>query len=151
MMTPVVEPVTVWRVRLRRGDVRDAEGTLRLDGDALVFEDHASSAATTLELSTVRSARRVRGSPILLVAHVDGDERVETAFYFSQPPPLDTRAGESPTGRPIGSMAAMRGASKRGHRRENVKYLTARAGRFKQEIREWVEEIEARARGSSQG
>lgn len=132
------EPVTVWRVRLQRGDVRDYEGTLRLDDDALVFEDRASAGQTRLELSVIHSARRVRGSPVLLVAHDDQGERVQTAFYFSQPPPLEmpplgsTRA--SPMGRP----------SKRRHQRKNVSYLTTRSGGMKQTIEAWVEEIRAR-------
>ena len=66
-----MEPVTVWRVQLRRGDVGDREGTLRLEDDALVFEDLVSASEITLPLADIRSARRVKGSPILIVAYDD--------------------------------------------------------------------------------
>ncbi len=140
----MVEPVTVWRVHLRRGDVRDREGTLRLDDDALVFEDRETAGETRLEISAIRSAKRVKASPILLVAHDDGGDRIETAFYFSQPPPLETSTGPvgGSSARPaLGPLAAMQRSSKRRHQRENVRYLTARGGNAKQAIQEWVEEI----------
>jgi hypothetical protein len=144
----VVEPVTVWRVQLRRGDVGDREGTLRLEDDALVFEDRASASEITLPLADIRSARRVRGSPILVVAHDEAGERAETAYYFSQPPPLEApppgSAGTSSTGRPLGPFAAMRRTSKRRHQRENVKYLATKAGGLKPTIQAWVDEISAR-------
>ena len=139
----MVEPVTVWRVHLRRGDVHDREGTLRLDDDVLVFEDRASAGETRLEISAIRSAKRVKGSPILLVAHDDGGNQVETAFYFSQPPPLETSAGTvgGSSARPTLGLAAMQRPSKKRHQRENVRYLTARGGSLKQTIEDWVEEI----------
>lgn len=143
-----MEPVTVWRVQLRRGDVGDREGTLRLEDDALVFEDRASASEIVLPLADIRSARRVKGSPILIVAHDEAGERAETAYYFSQPPPLDApppgSAGTSATGRPLGPFAAMRRTSKRRHQRENVKYLATKAGGLKPTIQEWVDEISAR-------
>ncbi len=145
-----MEPVTVWRVQLRRGDVGDREGTLRLEDDALVFEDRASASEIALPLGDIRSARRVRGSPILIVAHDESGERAETAYYFSQPPPLEASppgsVGTSSTGRPLGPFAAMRRTSKRRHQRENVKYLATKAGALKPTIQAWVDEISARAR-----
>lgn len=142
------EPVTVWKVRLRRGDLREHEGTLRLDDDALVFEDTASTDETRLEFSAIRSAKRVRASPILLVAHEDRGERVETAFYFSQPPPLDAssrRGGEAASkDRALPPLASVRGSSRKRHQRENVRYLTARSGSLKPTIEAWVQEIGAR-------
>lgn len=145
----MVEPVTVWRVQLRRGDVGDHEGTLRLDADALVFEDRASQREMRVAFTEIRSVRRVKASPILIVTHVEGGERAKTAFYFSQPPPLEMPApgstGASTTGRPLGPFAAMRRTSKRRHQRENVKYLTTNAGGFKATIQAWADEIGARA------
>lgn len=146
----VVDPVTVWRVQLRRGDVRDVEGTLRLDADALVFEDHASASETRVAFAEIRSARRVRASPILIVVHDDAGARSQTAFYFSQPPPLEAPAPGSPgaTGRrPLGPFAAMRHTSRRRHQRENVKYLATKAGSLKPTIQAWADEISARSRG----
>lgn len=142
------EPVTVWKVRLRRGDLADREGTLRLDNDALVFEDKTSDDLTRLEFSAIRSAKRVRASPVMLVVHEDQGERVETAFYFSQPPPLDALSplseGTGSSGRTLGPLAAARGSSKKRHQRENVRYLTARGGGLKPTIQGWVEAIGAR-------
>ena len=143
----MVEPVTVWRVHLRRGDVHDREGTLRLDDDALVFEDRATVGETRLEISAIRAVKRVKGSPILLVAHDDGGNQVETAFYFSQPPPLETSAnpaGGSSARPTLGPLAAKQRPSKRRHQRENVRYLTARGGSLKETIQGWVEEINER-------
>ena len=144
-----MEPVTVWRVLLRRGDVREREGTLRLEAEALVFEENDAADETRMAFSSIRSAKRVRGSPIMIVVHEEAGERAETAFYFSKPPPLETEPlggrSTSPTGRPIGPFAAMRRTSKRHHQRENLRYLTARSGGWKQTIQAWVDEIGWRA------
>jgi hypothetical protein len=141
----VVEPATVWRVQLRRGDVRDREGTLLLDADALVFRDSASAEETRLGFGEIRSARRVKASPILIVVHDDGGERSETAYYFSPPPPLEApppgSAGTTSSGRPLGPFAAIRRTSKRRHQRENVRYLATKAGGLKTTIQAWVDEI----------
>ena len=146
----MVEPVTVWRVQLHRGDVGDHEGTLSLDLEALVFQDRATGETVRLEFARIRSARRVRGSPVLIVAHDDGESRAETAFYFTQPPPLEApppgSSGATSTGRPLGPFAAMRRTSKRRHQRENVKYLTTKAGGTKATIQAWADELASRAR-----
>jgi hypothetical protein len=145
----VVEPVTVWRVELRRGSVGDREGTLRLDADGLVFVDRAEERSVTLAYSAIRSARRVRASPILIVTHDERGERAEIAFYFSQPPPLEVaepgRASAPSMGRPLGPFAAFRRTSKRRHQRENVKYLATKAGGLKPTIQAWADEISVRA------
>lgn len=141
----------MWRVELRRGDIADREGTLSLEDDALIFEDRSTGERRGLPFRAIRSARRVRASPILLVVHAEGEQRLETAFYFSQPPPLDApapgSAGTSATGQPLGPFAAMRRSSKRRHQRDNVKYLATEAGRLKATIELWADEIGARANG----
>lgn len=147
----MIEPITVWRVRLRRGDLREHEGTLRLDDDGLVFVDR-SEQEQRVAFGAIRSARRVRASPILIVVHDEDDGRAETAFYFSQPPPLEVPPPGSPEGpsttpRPLGPFAAMRRTSKRRHQRENVKYLATKAGAFKPTIQAWADEISERRRG----
>ena len=144
----VVDPATVWRVELRRGDVRDREGVLRLESDALVFEDRASAARHRMAFDHIRAARRVKASPILIVVHDEDGERAETAFYFSQPPPLEITdqrsAGTTSMGRPLGPFAAVRRTSKRRHQRENVKYLSTKAAGLKPTIQSWADEIAAR-------
>ena len=140
------DPVTVWRVVLRRGDVKEREGILRLDEDALVFEDAATAGETRTAFSAIRSAKRLRGSPVLLVTHDDSGEVARIAFYFAQPPVLDmpaTGASERSRERPVSPLASAR-SSKRRHQRDNVRYLTARAGRTKEPIDAWVVEIRAR-------
>jgi hypothetical protein len=147
----VVEPATVWRVQLRKGDVRDREGTLRIDSDALVFRDGGSSNEIRVGFHAIRSARRVRASPILLVVHEDDGKRIETAYYFSKPPPLEApppgSARATSSGRPLGPFAAMRRTSKRRQQRENVRYLSTKAAGLKETIQAWVDEIEVRTRG----
>lgn len=140
------EPVTVWKVVLRRGDVREREGTLRLDDDALVFEEPATASQQRMTYPTIRSVKRLRGSPVLMIAHDEGGEVVRIAFYFAQPPPLELPAGATagPSERPVGPLAASRRSSKRRHQRDNVRYLTARAGRMKGPIDAWVVEIRSR-------
>jgi hypothetical protein len=147
----VVEPVTVWRVQLRRGDLGEREGTLRLEADGLVFEDRATSQETKVPFERIRGARRVKASPVLIVTEQpESGERTEIAYYFSQPPPLDMPApgssGTTAAGRPLGPFAALRRTSKRRHQRENVKYLTTKAGGLKPLIQAWADEIGARAK-----
>ena len=148
---PVVEPVTVWRVQLRRGDLGEREGTLRLEADGLVFEDRATSQQTRVAFGEIRGARRVKASPVLIVTQQADDEHpTDIAYYFSQPPPLDMPApgssGTTAAGRPLGPFAAMRRTSKRRHQRENVKYLTTKAGGLKPVIQAWADEIAARTK-----
>ena len=148
---PVVEPVTVWRVQLRRGDLGEREGTLRLEADGLVFEDRATSHETRVSFGKIHAARRVRASPVLIVTEqLEGQQRADIAYYFSQPPPLDMPApgssGTTAAGRPLGPFAALRRTSKRRHQRENVKYLTTKAGGLKPVIQAWADEIEARSK-----
>jgi hypothetical protein len=147
---PVVEPATVWRVQLRKGDVRDREGTLRIESDALVFQDSATTSEIRLGFHEIRSARRVRASPVLIVVHDDEGRRTETAYYFSRPPPLETpppgSARTTSAGRPLGPFGAMRRTSKRRHQRENVRYLSTKAAGLKTTIQAWVDEIEGRTR-----
>jgi len=143
----VVDPATVWRVELRSHDIHDREGVLTLTDSALVFTDRATGSQTLVAFSEIRSVRRVRASPILMVTHADGGD---TAFYFSQPPPLERAVtgsvGTTATGRPLGPFGGMRRTSKRRHQRENVKYLTTKAASLKPAIQAWVDEISARRR-----
>ncbi len=92
----------------------------------------------------------MKASPVLIVTEQRDGQRADIAYYFSQPPPLDMPApgssGTSAAGRPLGPFAAMRRTSKRRHQRENVKYLTTKAGGLKPVIQAWADEIEARTR-----
>ncbi len=85
-----LQPVTVWLVRLQRGEVdKDVKGSLRIEGDQLIFtpaDDAGTYAFPFVELSR---AKRLRASPVMLVEHRRDGDRREIAFYFTQPPPLE--------------------------------------------------------------
>ena len=148
------EPTTVWMVLLRRGDLGERKGTLRLEPDAMVFEDATVQHERRIDFPMVRRARSVRGSPILIVTHEDDGDTVETAFYFTQPPPLrppepgdEPSPASMPGRKPMGPFSAIRRTSRRRHMRENVRYLTVQSGSKKPEIEAWVSEIAERTRG----
>ena len=146
------DDVTVWMVRLDRGQAgTELQGTLMLGDEAVVFTDSRSSAQTRFPISGLRKPKRVRGSPILmLVDQTDSGPR-RTAFYFSQPPPL--RGPEPGTtslpssglnSRPMGPLGALRRTSKRRHMRANIGYLTTMNASLKTVVDAWVAEIGAR-------
>ncbi len=148
------EPTTVWMVRLRKGEMGERKGLLTLDDEGLVFRDESLEQVRVVRFAQMRRAKRVKGSPILLVSHED-DERgaKETAFYFTPPPPLTpgdpfaVTESSGSMGRPMNPLAAMRRNSKRRHMRDNVRYLTAKSGSRKPEINAWVQEITERLNG----
>ena len=148
------EPTTVWMVRLRKGEMAERKGLLTLDVEGVVFREAGSlDQVRTFRFDELRRARRVRGSPILIVTHTDDRGAVDTAFYFTEPPPLEPSepftlsGGTGSVGRPLNPFAAMRKTSKRRHMKDNVRYLTARSGNKKAEIQEWVDEITTRLGG----
>jgi hypothetical protein len=148
------DATTVWMVRLDRELVRDdVRGTLALDTEAIVFTEARSGVEHRIPIQAVRQPKRVKGSPILMIAHsADGGVR-RVAFYFSQPPPLGPAEPGSTAlpdsgmaGRPMGPFGAFRRTSKRRHMRTNLTYLTTTNAGYKQAIQEWVEEIGSRMR-----
>ena len=142
----------MWMVRLDRGQVHeDTRGTLEMDDDAVVFTDARSGATTRFPFDEVRKPHRVRGSPILMLAHRSDGELRRVAFYFSQPPPLrppepgtTSLPGAGLDRRPMGPFGAFRRTSKRRHLRSNVGYLTTVNADHKGAIQTWVEEIGAK-------
>jgi hypothetical protein len=144
------EPTTVWMVRLLKGELGERKGLLTLDAEGLVFRDASLEQVRTLGFEQMKRVKRVKGSPILMVSHDDDRGVRETAFYFAEPPPMapedpfEASARSGSAGRPLSPLAAMRRTSKKRHLRENVRYLTAKAGSRKPEIQVWVEEISAR-------
>src|SRR5438105_4351495 len=75
-------------VRLKRGDTSEVAGTLKLVEDSLSFVPKDGSYDMRIQVATISKARRVRGSPVLVVRHRTQSGTVETAFYFTQPPPM---------------------------------------------------------------
>jgi hypothetical protein len=146
------EAAIVWMVRLDRGQVEDdVRGTLVLDPEAIVFTEAHSGLEHRIPIRAMQPPKRVKGSPILMIAHTAGGDLRRIAFYFSQPPPLrppepgSTALPESDLGgRPMGALGAFRRTSKRRHLRTNLTYLTTANSSYKQTIQEWVAEIGTR-------
>ena len=128
------EAVTVWAVQLRSGLTRERKGTLSLEADALAFAADDGSGRVRIAFEDVRKARRLRGSPVLLVAHEIDGRTERTAFYFAQPPPLEAFVGERPE-RP--SPLAFGRGGRRKARRQNVSYLGTWNRELKAAVAEW--------------
>ncbi len=143
------EPTTVWMVHLRRGEpVTEIEGELDLSGEALVFTATDDGESVSFAFADVIRAKRLRGSPVLLLEWQRDGEPRKTAFYFSQPPPLTppepgqtTMPGDPFTTRPTGAFGAIRRSSKRRHQKTNIQYLQTVGIRQKDDIRAWVDTI----------
>ena len=140
------EPTTVWMVRLDRGSVDDVRGELDLADDAVVFTEAKTGWEVRFPFAEVGKARRVRGSPILMLIHKPEGKPQRIAFYFSQPPPLKPpEPGSLPSAglamRPMGGFGAFRRTSKRRHMKTNIGYLTTANTGKREEIQEWAAEI----------
>lgn len=134
----------MWAVDLIREPKKDRQGTLSLEPDRLVFEPRAAgSPALRIPLGSISKARRLRGSPVLLVVHESGGTRLETAFYFVQPPPLEpvVGQGERPTPLSFGR------TSKRRARRQNVGYLGFSNRDKREHIDRWARAVNEAMRG----
>lgn len=131
-------PCTVWSVELRPTLGRERKGILTLEPDGISFVPHDGSSDVRIALADVRKARRLRGSPVLVVDHRVGERTVQTAFYFAQPPPLQPTREEQP--QRISPLGFGR-SSKRRARRHNVGYLSMWNREMKEDIKEWVEAI----------
>lgn len=152
----VVEPVTVWMVHLgaaSRGTqamLPEVRGTLTLGETGLEFTESKTGVDARFDYGSIRRARRIRGSPVLLVDwRKDGEDR-RTAFYFSQPPPLQpvTRSPTIEPPRPLGPFTRAT-PSKRQVARMNLGYLRSTSVSKKPVIREWEKAVEERAGGTS--
>ena len=144
--TGMPEPTTVWMVRLDRGSVDDVRGELNLEEDAVVFVEAKTGGEHRFPFAEVGKARRVRGSPILMLTQRREGKPQRIAFYFSQPPPLrPPEPGSLPAGgldrRPLGGLGGLRRTSKRRHMKTNIGYLTTASTGKREEIQEWAEEI----------
>jgi len=134
-MGTMPEPMTVWVVELSPGvAAQDRKGTLSLQPDVIAFVPSDGSEDLRIPLAQVRKARRLRGSPVLVVAHEAGGRAVRTAFYFVQPPPLEDFQGEDhERPAPLG----FRKSSRRRARRQNIGYLGTWNRQLKADIEEW--------------
>jgi hypothetical protein len=140
----VPKRVTVWAVELGPDIPPDEiKGDLELDADTLTFTP-ADQARPRLAIpvGSVVKVRRLRGSPVLMIAHGTGVVR-RTAFYFAQPPPLGVMTGQVAEP-PQRGLAAFRNPRRRA-RRDNLGYLGAVNREKKAQISEWVRAVRAAA------
>lgn len=143
----VVEPVEVWMVHLGAGSKpAEVRGILTLGEEGLEFVERKTGADVMFEFGSIRRAKRIKGSPVLLVDwRKDGEDR-KTAFYFSQPPPLDA-VPRSPTIEPRGALGPFTRAtpSKRQVARMNLGYLRSTSATNRKVVRAWAEAVTERA------
>jgi hypothetical protein len=140
--------VTVWMVHLgRSGKPEEIKGTLTLGETGLEFVERRSGADVTFDYATIRRAKRIRGSPVLLLDWTrDGSSR-RTAFYFTQPPPL-SQPPRSPTLPPQGPLGHLTRAtpSRRQVARMNLGYLRSTSASHRETVRAWQEAVQERVR-----
>ncbi len=133
---------TVWMVHLGSGDPRDVKGSLSIAEDAVAFETEETT--VSIPWTVIRRAKRLRGSPVLMVEWSEDGQARRTAFYFTKPPPLEP---DDPLEDPMatrGAFAAMRRPSKRRHQRQNIRYLQTVGIDRKSQIQGWADEITRR-------
>jgi len=124
----------VWAVRLG-GLQREVKGFMVLEEDALVFESADGSPGDRIALSDVRRAKRIRGSPVLVVHYVTESEDARAAFYFTKPPPVEPPEG----------------VKKRKARRQAVHYLEMSNIDIKEEIKTWERAIRDAMKAAKRG
>ncbi len=146
---PMVEPTEVWMVHLgAQRKPLEVRGTLALGEDGIEFVERKTGADVRLEYGSIRRAKRIRGSPVLLVDwHKDGEDR-KTAFYFSQPPPLEPMPRSPTIEPPRGPLGPFTRAtpSKRQVARMNLGYLRSTSAANKGVLRAWAEAVTERVR-----
>jgi len=142
----VVEPADVWMVHLGgRSKPLEVRGTLTLGENGLEFVERKTGADVGFDYRSIRRAKRIKGSPVLLVDwRKDGEDR-KTAFYFSQPPPLEGMP-RSPTLDPRGPLGPFTRAtpSKRQVARMNLGYMRSTSATNKRTLRAWAEAVSER-------
>jgi hypothetical protein len=144
----VIEPITVWMVHLGIGpDPPETRGTLTLGENALEFVARKTEAVDRFDYHTILRAKRIRGSPVLMIDWRDRGVARKTAFYFSQPPPLAPVAGTAPL-QPRGPLGALSRTtpSKRQIARMNLGYLRSTSVASRSTVRAWAQAVEERVR-----
>jgi hypothetical protein len=148
----VVEPVIVWMVHLALAKGKkpaEVQGTLSLEEGGLEFIEKKTGADVRFEYASILRAKRVRGSPVLMVDWRGDGEPRKTAFYFSQPPPLEPvpRSASIERRGPLGNFARAT-PSKRQVTRMNLGYLRSTAVANKEVVKAWADAISERVRGA---
>jgi hypothetical protein len=138
----VPEPTTVWMVHLAEGVAPvDVRGTLEADTEELRFTSD-SGEGFALAYVSVRRAKRLRMSPVLLVSWDRGEGVRQTAFYFAPPPPIEPMLrSASDEIRRSGGFAPLTRPSRRRQRRKNSVYLSTAVGELRPVVVEWADEV----------
>jgi hypothetical protein len=144
----MVEPTEVWMVHLGVGrKPAEIRGTLTLGDRGLEFVARKTGIDHRFDYDAIRRVKRIRGSPVLLVDWRQGDEERKTAFYFSQPPPLEPAPRSAPID-PRGPLGPFTRAtpSKRQVARMNLGYLRSTSVSYRATVRAWQEAVTERMR-----
>lgn len=140
--------MTVWMVHLgAKGRPEEIKGVLTLGETGLEFVERRTGADLTFDYADIRRAKRIRGSPVLLLDWtMDGSSR-RTAFYFTQPPPL-SQPPRSPALTPQGPLGHLTRAtpSKRQIARMNLGYLRSTSASHKETVLAWQAAVQERLR-----
>ena len=145
------ESTIVWMVHLGTGiPPTEVRGRLQLGETGLEFTGVPPGGDTTIGYTEIRKARRIRGSPVLLVDWQREGGKRRTAFYFSQPPPLKP-VPRSPTIVPPGPLGPFTRAtpSRRQVARMNLGYLRSTSATNRELLREWEKAVSERMNGTS--
>jgi hypothetical protein len=144
----VVEPTDVWMVHLgSQKKPLEVRGTITLGEEGVEFVERKTGADVRFEYGSIRRAKRIRGSPVLMLYwRKDGEDR-KTAFYFSQPPPLEPMPRSPTIDPPRGPLGPFTRAtpSKRQVARMNLGYLRSTSATKKGAVRAWAEAVTERA------
>jgi hypothetical protein len=131
-------------VHLRRGQrPDDVEGTLSLGAHAAEFAEEDGGEPTVIPLTAIASAKRLWGSPVLMVRWRDSSGRRETAFYFAPPPPLEPHKPSAEELTRVSAASMFRRDTKRKRRRDNTSYLASFSTDLRPAIEAWVADIRA--------
>ena len=135
--------VTVWAVELGpAASTAEVRGRLALASDALVFSPKDERfPERRYPLAEIVRARRLRGSPVLMISQRGVAETRRIAFYFVQPPPLPKTEEVTPT-------STLRRNTKRRARRQNVGYLGTWNREKKELLREWERQVRTAAQAA---
>ena len=126
---------------------------LTLEAPNLVFTDRREGGRVEIPLAEISKAKRVRGSPIMVITLGQGSARREVAFYFAQPPPLKSQSRPMDRPRLLTPFGGVRGADESSGKttkkvmRTNVSYLSQANASKKAEIESWLKAIREAGRG----
>ena len=132
----------MWQVELGKPEgPEEVRGTLELSHRDLIFTPRDETRPTVkIPLDEIAKAKRLRGSPVLMVLRETAAGLERTAFYFAQPPPIAALRGV-PVERRTG-IAVFRNP-KRQARRDNISYLGLMNRDNKAALKEWVRAVDA--------